>query len=381
MRSTLPLLTLCSILLLSPQPVPSQVATRPSLDSLVERVNAYWNLLLASKKLEAVEFVAREGRETFVAIKLQDFSEPRVSALEPSADGTEVYVTVTVKRLLPPAMEWPVRDKWTFREGNWFVTILKASNPFSNGSVPGRPPALSAEEVERRKKAIRDVLQFQTPVLDFGTVRQGRSAPMTLKYRLNGDQAMDMAFRNTPPDLTAHMPERKLAPGRAQSIEMELLTQNYDGRVEEVFTILVRHQEVEIPYEFKLQGFVYTPVSVIPRILRFLKDERMKEIAVRNNSKSEVRIESISSETSGFKLEPLPQPVAPGKEGRFKVIRLADTSEANYKETLALVFATPVEGMANLTLPIVLNYVEQKRKTVPDLPPADIQKLIRQSKP
>src|SRR5687767_3327453 len=143
MRSKLLLLTLCSILLLSPQSIQSQVATRPSLDSLAERVNAYWNLLLASKKLEAAEFVARESRETFVATKLQDFSEPRVSMLEPSADGTEVYVTVTVKRLLPPAMEWPVRDKWTFHEGNWFVTILKVSNPFSDGSAPGSPPVLS----------------------------------------------------------------------------------------------------------------------------------------------------------------------------------------------------------------------------------------------
>src|SRR5687767_11379491 len=135
MRSKLLLLTLCSILLLSPQSIQSQVATRPSLDSLVERVNAYWNLLLASKKLEAAEFVARESRETFVSTQLPDFSEPRVSVLEPSADGTEVYVTVTVRRVLPPpilsAMEWPVRDKWTFHEGNWFVTILKVSNPFS----------------------------------------------------------------------------------------------------------------------------------------------------------------------------------------------------------------------------------------------------------
>jgi hypothetical protein len=342
-------------------------------------------LLVAGKKLDAVEFVDRETRETFLSRQTPQFSEPRVSGLELATNDTEVLVTVTVKRLLPPITmptEWPVREKWMFHSGKWFVTIEKSSFPFVTGSATGKIPPLMPEEVERRKKAIRNMLQFQTPVLDFGAVRQGKTPPLSLKYRLDGDQAMDVGFRNVPPDLfILGLAGSKLPPGRSQAIEMKLVTQNYDGSVKEAFTILVRHQEVEVPFEFILQGFVYTPVSILPRVLRFLRDEREKEIVVRNNSRSEVRVESIASQSNGFKVEPLPQTLAPGKETRLKLIRLVSNPEPNYNEVLALIFSAPVEGMAELSLPIVLNYVEQKKKTIPDLTPADIEKLIRQSKP
>src|SRR5687767_576765 len=138
MRSKL--LMVCSILLLSPQWVPSQVATRPSLDSLLERVNAYWSLLASGKKLEVLEFVERESHETFISRQAPQFSGPRVSGLELAANGTEVFVTVTTQRVLPPIttpMEWPVTEKWIFHSGNWFVTLTKSSFPFFTGSATG----------------------------------------------------------------------------------------------------------------------------------------------------------------------------------------------------------------------------------------------------
>ena len=377
-------LALCFSLLLAPHVFGSQVGTKPSLDTLVERVNAYWSLLLAGKKLEALELVDRESRENFLSREVPVFSEPRLSSLAPDGNGTEVSVTVTVKRPLtgiPVPMEWPVREKWAFREGKWFVTIARSRSPFFS-EPKGDVPSLSAEEVERRKKAIRNVLQVQSALLDFGTVRQGERAPLALKYRLDGDHALDVRFEKAPPDLIVQgLEERKIVPGKSQAIVMELLTQNYDGKVDETFTVVVRHQEVEVPYEFKVQGFVYTPVSVFPRVLRFRKDEREHEIVVRNNSKSEVKVSSIYSQSRAFKIEPLPQALAPGAEHRFKIILVAGISETNYRDLLALIFAQPVEGMANLSLPVVLNYVERKKKTFEDLTPGDIEKLMRQSKP
>jgi hypothetical protein len=382
-------LALCCALLLPLHVFGSQAKTRPSLDLLLERVNAYWSLLVAGKKAEALEFVDRESRGSFDARRTPAFSEPRVSRLEPGSTGVEVFVTVTIKRVLPPIsapFDWPVTEKWAFHEGNWFVTIPKSSSLFStqfSTQSPGeKAPRLSPEEAEQRRKAIRDALQFQTTVLDFGTVRQGERATLPLKYRLDWDQAMDVGFKNTPPDLIFRgLEQRKLAAGKSQEIKMELLTQNYDGEVNEAFTILARHQEVEVPYEFKLRAFVYTPVSVSPRVLRFLKGEREHEIVVRNNSKSEVKIASLYSQSSGFKVEPLPQALGPGQESRFKVTHLINRSDTNHQERLALIFAGPVEGMANLSLPVVLNYVERKKKTLKDLTPEDIEKLMRQSRP
>lgn len=162
-------------------------------------------------------------------------------------------------------------------------------------------------------------------------------------------------MRDSPEDLTArNLPERRLPPGKDQKIQMEFLTRAYAGEVNEKFTVVISHQNVEVPYDFTIHGFVYTPVYSTPMPLRFLTGEHAKEVVVRNLSKSEVIINEASNKE--FSVAPLPQTLPPGGTCTLKVSFLRDRPEKNLVDSLFLSFAKPVEDMGSLELDIVRNY-------------------------
>jgi len=163
---------------------------------------------------------------------------------------------------------------------------------------------------------------------------------------------------------------RELIPGEGQKLELGLTTQDYDGEVSATFTVLAGRAGLEVPYEFKIHGYVYTPVSVSPRLLKFLKGESAKEITLTNNSKSELGIVSIHTQKGGLDVQPLPQTLAPGAACRLTVKLMLKSYQTNYQDDVVLRFANPVDEMPSVVLPVIVNYepVNIWQPAVPQIP-------------
>ena len=351
---------------------------KPSLDTLKARVNAYWSLLARERKSEALQYVEPSRRADFKAWPMPPFSEPRITTLALSPKAEEVSVTVEVRRVFPPPMpttpfSWPVTESWVFRNGNWFVLAEnQAAVPLS--TAPGRPIAspLSPPEIAKRQKAIQDALHFGTTELDFGTVRRGDSVALSLGYELAGKEAFGIFFRDPPDDFyVRNLPDRTLPAGKAQ-IEAEFLTKAYAGEVNEKLTAIISSHDTEVPFEFKLHGFVYAPVYTAPMTLRFLSGEHAKEILVKNISKSEVVINDYLS-TKEFDVTPLPQTIPPGGTCTLKVTIVRDRQEKNLIDTLNLSFDKSVEDQGGLDIGIVRNYQEVHQKSQAE----ELQELLK----
>jgi hypothetical protein len=363
----------------STRSAPPQGIPKPSLDALRSRAIAYWNLLARGQKSQALQYVEPSRRENFKARQTPPFSEPRITAFGLSAKPDEVSVTAEVKRIvlpIPNPMYWPVTEKWVFRNGNWFVMVENPAELLLFPTSPGHAaPVLSPEETEKRRKAILEALQFETQDLEFGTVRQGDNVFLSLGYQLAGDEAFGIVLRDSLEDFyVRNLRDRKLPPGKEQKIQMELLTRTYAGEVNERFTAVISHQDVEVPFEFKVHGFVYVPVSATPRALKFLKGEREKEIVLKNNSKSEVTVNAVSN--AGFSVTSLPQKLSPGADCRLKIAVLSDKQDKNLQSVLSFSFAESVEGTDGLDVPVILNYEEVKPKTAQE---QAIEDLLRKA--
>jgi len=363
-------------------PMPAQ--KRPSLDKLIQRVEAYWNLLLAGKKAQAQDFVEPGSRKLFLARKIVPFSEPRLVRLEPSRDGKEVLVTVEVRRSIPPLpvpIDHPVTEKWVFQGNNWFALIQQSSLPFSTASPSAKAETPDPEEMEKRKQTIMDRLRFDHLEIDFGTVRKGHLAPATIHYELSGDEAMGLNFEKPPVDLIVRGLESwRLLPGGPHQIELELITSNLDGPVEQTHTMLVRYREVSVPFSLMLRANVYAPVSAVPPVLRFMKGEKEKEVVVKNNSQSAVQIGSIYSQTSAFSMQPLPISIPPGESVQVKINLLKDPGRSE-RDILSLMLQPAVEGMASLEIQVLVNPPDPQKKDPSVLTPEELQQLLRKAKP
>ncbi len=337
-------------------------SARPSLDALKSRVSAFWNLLQAGRKAEAAQYVEPSRRKNFEAWHTPVFSQPRITTLTLSPKAEEVSVTVEVKATFPPVstpVSWPVTADWVFQNGTWFALIEKASAMVLFPTTPGNPNARTPnpEEMRKRQVAIREAVHFETTDLEFGTVRRGDIVPLSLGYSLAGDRAFEIVMRDFPPGLIVrNPPDRTLPPGKDQKIQMQLLSRNYAGEVNEKLIAVLSHENAEVPFEFKIHGFVYTPVYSNPMTLRFLSSEREKSVVIRNLSKSEVTLNAAPSDN--FRVGPLPQTLPPGGTCTLQVSLVHDTTEKNAIDSIWLGFAKPVENMDSLELTIVRNYEE-----------------------
>jgi hypothetical protein len=364
---------------------PQAPAKKPSLDLLLKRVDAFWSALAEGKRLPALEYVEASGREVFLAWQVPAFSDPRVVKLEPAQDGLAVMVTMEVTRSLPPLVApvtWPVTHQWVFRERNWFIVIERGVPMFATSAAKPDKPPLTQAEIEGRIKTVRELLHFEKTDLDFGTVRQGKSARLSIAYHLAGDQAMDLMFKNAPPELYVRgLEKRKFEPGVDRRIEFEFSTEILAGKLERSFAILVRYNGIEVPFEFKIRADVYAPVAAVPPILRFQKDEREKEIVLSNNSKSEVQIKSMDCENNEFSVQPIPLSLPPGGSARVAVKLLFPIQKRNFRDSISFNFLKPVEDMEYLPLPVIINPEEPKPLDFQNLTPQQIEELIRKSRP
>lgn len=377
-------LSILGLCVAAPRTQGGRAGQRPSLDRLVERVESFWSALARRDKLRALEYVDPASRDVFTAWMVPPFSDPRVARLEPAREAGEALVAVEVLRMLPPLaspVTWPVTQKWVFRDGDWFVVVERFLPPFLASPQKIPKAELSPKEVEERINAVRRLLTFETTDLDFGTIRQGKLARLSVGYRLAGDEPLDLVFRNAPDYLMVRGLEgRKFQPGENRRIEFEFPTELMAGKVERSFTVVVRHRGVEVPFEFRMRADIYAPVAALPPVVRFRRGEREKEIVVTNNSKSAVRIQAPAEPGSEFTAGPLPLDLPPGASAKLTVRMRLPIQRSDYRAGLALDFAAPVEDMKSLDLPIIVNPVEEEPLDPRKLTPQQIEELIRKAK-
>jgi hypothetical protein len=174
-----------------------------------------------------------------------------------------------------------------------------------------------------------------------------------------------------------------LTPGQQQELTIGISTGNYDGAFSERIVLVAHRQEIEVPFEFLVQGFVYTPVSVSPREeLRFnpAKGAREKEILVRNNSKSDLELKSLQSESGAIQVEPLPATIPAGQQLKLKVKQIKTVPKPDTLEHVVIVFTQPIEDMESISLSVVLNAREKKiEQGVDPFRNPEIQELIRKN--
>jgi hypothetical protein len=352
---------------------PQRGTARSSLDLLLSRVDRYWDLMLKGNRTQAASFIAASDRTDFAKGPIQQFRQPVVKSFEFSQDPNEVIVTVVVKRTIPPltvGMDWPVKEHWKFESGTWYRRYDPQFLPLLGDMKP-----LNTAELEIYRQLFRQKLHFEKTEFDLGSVNQGTNVVIHLKYSLTNPEPIPVTLKYTMPTSECAecsrergigfigTKEQSLLPGQDQKLTIEVPTWNYDGPVEDHFTLVAKASEIEIPFEFTVRGNVYTPLSVVPRSLQFHKGEREKEILIRNNSKKEISINQYISETRAIKLDPFPIVLQPGEEVKVKVRagEAIDDALPGTVDRMAITH-TAVDGFVGLSYKIYLNVPEEKEE-------------------
>jgi hypothetical protein len=351
---------------------------RPSLDALVTRIDGYWKLLTERKKARAGEYVIDADRDNFFSSTIPTFTNPQLKSLELSADRREATATVLVKREMQPfkrMMDWPVVERWRFERGSWYRNFPKMTKlPLPE---TGNPLELSAEESEPVKAQIRKDFKIEKTVLDFGTVRDTAPLQLSLKYTLSGKDPVLLRFK-TPLGFGIQGGDELEAKPGEQELRLIVPAWQLEGPVHERITITARRQGVDVPFEIEVRGNVYVPVAFSPKILKFSRGENEKQVRIRNNSKSDIELLPISSETGEIIVEPIPAKVPAGQEVMLKVKldKGTENLKANKLDSLVIPLSNPVDDVNSISISVTMNAVDTGRAANAPSVPKSIADII-----
>ena len=145
----------------------------PDLNQLQERVLEFWSLVSRGEKYQALGYVA-EGQDHFLNWKWPSVQSYRVANLELKDGSGEVVVTIQATTQAPgfeTTINWPVRQRWAFREDAWRI-LVQGSNlaALFGGTSPGpaKPSPDQAETLQQLK-----LFQIGRQRIHFGEVLQG----------------------------------------------------------------------------------------------------------------------------------------------------------------------------------------------------------------
>jgi hypothetical protein len=375
------------------QTKPKAALSKPSLDLLMNRVDGYWKALLAGNRARAAGYVTFSERSNFRSGNTPPFRDPSFKSLELSSDRTEATVIVIVKRIVPPVtaeMDWPVTEHWRFENSNWYKRYDPPHMPIAGLT---RPP--SATQIDAARRALLKRIQFEKKAFDFGNVNQGKDVVLAVRYTLAGSNPIPLAFRTSAPGSNCPECDRErgislrgpqdqsLLPGNRRELSVEVPTWNFDGAVKETFTLIARSKDVDVPFEFSVHGNVYTPLSILPKVLKLKKGEREKEIMMRNNSKLDIQLEKVISETTAISIEPFPVVIPPGQELKFtlKAEESLDSAVPNSVDRMAITYG-PVDGFSAISYRVYLNSSEDaQEKPAAPVNEKEIQELMKENRP
>lgn len=122
-------------------------------------------------------------------------------------------------------------------------------------------------------------IDFENEIYDFGKVNEGESVKYTFKFKNNGTETLIIEnVKSTCGCTLTGEYNKEVQPGASGEIPVELMTDGYPGEMSKIIKVLTNIPEKK-EIGLTLQGTVYTPMSVNPKVLWILPN-RTKPVSL-----------------------------------------------------------------------------------------------------
>lgn len=363
---------------------PLLLARKPDLLELRERSEKYWDLLKNQRKSEAARFVEASSVKNFSERKEPALLGVRVKEFRFTDDPRQVHVVVTLERSFPnfpQSVHVDVAERWIFDGKSWFVQVKPPSkvNPMSlHAQPPLTPEQQRRASLEEARQELDQILRFENPGLDFGTLRFEQTGKVMLRYSYRGQEPLPVTFDK--PYWLIHK-DMFLKPAEAGEYELNVLSGEMpEGPVDLEFKLYATFQGQRVPYSLKLRGKVYMPFALQPRPIQFQPGRSEEAFTIRNNSQEPVHIRALYSPDSNIQLElttEKPDIIFPGETAQGKVKILGPVNVA--VETLVVSLSWTVEGLNAINIPVRFKPPEAPKP--PEKRYYSLEELLKMVKP
>ena len=330
----------------------------PDLNRLQKRVLEFWSRVIRGQKYQALSYVA-EGQDHFLNWKWSPVESYRVANLELEEGSHEVVVTVQAV-VRPPGfgnpVNWPVRQRWVFREDTWKILVEGSKLAALFGGAGPRPADPSPDQTENRKQ----LKQFRIGKrrIHFGKVLQGEVIWDKIPYKNESAIEIDVRVSEAPNWIALGRSHFVVGPGGEGALLLGVFTEQLEGEIKGALTLEMSRGGASRTQTVPVLVSVRMPLGITPGRL-VLVPGAAHEILLRNDTQEAVRIAEIRM-PAGFLVSEWAAgsaQIGPGSRSILKVRwDAAQTSEGWSGGVIRLRLARPVGGQTELTIPVLRRF-------------------------
>lgn len=338
-------------------------ASAQDLGQLPARASRLWDLRKQSNKLDALEFIEPQTRQSYLQWTESPILNFRLSGLEFTDDPTRVDVLVTVHFVLPALgeLDRTVKEPWVWKDGKWFMLALAAPNIFeSAGKAPASihiPPEfhIANTVVDAGRHAQGDIIEgkilFRAVRRDTGAIRPLQKIP---------GLAIGSAVWTSATE--------GYLPYQWQTI---LLSQDIDQTIAlEATGTSDERASVDVKFRARIDakvGFKQIPEVVDP------EKAGQVELQIQNLANKPLKVLSVVSYNRIYVVDDdVPESIAPGKSGRLLIRYAAQPEPA--AASIALVLSETLGSSPQALVPLNIRMPEEKAASVTQ---QDLEKIIK----
>ena len=267
----------------------------PDLNRLQQRVLDFWSLVTRKQKHQALSYVA-EGQDHFLNWNWPPVQSYRVEKLELEQQSQEAVVTmrtVVHPPSFPAAVNWPVRQRWVWREGTWMIRVPASNLAAVFGAKRPKPAAASSPDRTENLKQLRK-FRIGKRRVQFGQVPQGEASWRQIPYHNESGIEIGLRVIESPSWIALDRSYFRAQPGEEGTLLLGVFTEQLEGEIKGTLTLELVHGEASQTQTISVQGSVQTPLSAAPGRL-VLAPGVSHEIVVHNRGREEIRIAEIVS--------------------------------------------------------------------------------------
>jgi len=198
------------------------------------------------------------------------------------------------------------------------------------------------------------ILSVDKPVLNFGTISQGKKLNFAFKLTNNGDSPLSITRTRTSCGCTvAHISTNSIAPGKSAELKITFDSSNFGGKVSK--TITVESNDPEAPSTtITIKGIINEDLVVTPRQLNLgqthIGSSKEVSVTLENNGTRAIKILSVTTPMPQVKVSLSRNALKPGERLQISV-KVSPRPEDRFLSGF-LVVATDIPGKPEITVPL-----------------------------
>ena len=326
------------------------------LAQLPDRAAKLWELRKQANKLDALQFIETQARQTYLQWNEPRILDFKITGLEFTEDRNRIEVVSKVHEMLPQIGETDliVRETWIWKDRKWSMLATAPKNPFGQPAMGDKP----ANE--------RILLKFEITetTIDLGRHIQGETIEGKIPFAANRNEIRSIGTHQNLTGLVIHQPVWTSSSEGYLPYQWDtaLVWQDFNQTV--VFDALgVNDARASIDVQFRARIDGKVGFKQVPEIIDTTEAGEV-ELHIQNlSATTPLKILSVLSYNPAYKVgDDVPESIPPGESGRLLIHYAGQTRPLG--ASLALVLSEALGQSPVTTVPLHVKLPKEEPRSV-----------------